>query len=58
MKPVEETRRERHTPENRDLLSAAQRACREAILKRRADTEKPRLWEEVALGTPDPEENA
>ena len=46
------------TPENRDLLSAAQLACREAILKRLADTEKSRPWEEVALGAPRPEENA
>ena len=42
------------TPENRNLISAAGRACREADLKRLADTERPRRWEEVALGTPRP----
>lgn len=46
------------TPENWGLLSAAQRACRAAILKRLADTRKPRPWEEVALGAPGPEANA
>ena len=46
------------TPENRELLSAAQQACRMAILKRLVDSEKPRRWEEVALGAPGPEANA
>ena len=39
------------TPDNRKLLSDAQRGCREAILKRLAETEEPRPWDEVALGS-------
>ena len=44
-------------PGNRDLVSGAQRACREAILKRLEDTEGPRPWDEVVLGAPVPEED-
>ena len=46
------------TAANRRLLSDAQRACREAILKLIADTEERRPWKEVSLGAPGPEESA